>query len=119
MSISYHIADCHRILDANPQDWDTRLRLADLLDELGDEDGAECQRWLANTKTIIIQAKLGLWCTEYYHSWFENRIDLEKHLWAWRDVPSRDRLIEQQLIEMDNKRSRELFNKLFGKNTDE
>lgn len=114
MSISYHIAECHKILDANPQDWDTRLRLADLLDELGDEDGAERQRWMVDTKTIIIKAKLGLWCTEHFYFWFENRNDLERHLWVWRDVPNRDRLAERASIEMANNRSIEWFNKLFG-----
>ena len=33
-------------LDAYPEDTASRLILADLLEEQGDEDGARCQRWL-------------------------------------------------------------------------
>lgn len=37
----------HAHLDAHPDDWDARRMLADLLDDLGDTQGAACQRWMA------------------------------------------------------------------------
>ena len=37
----------HASLDTHPDDWATRLVLADLLTDLGRDDEAACQRWMA------------------------------------------------------------------------
>ena len=63
----------HQHLDMHPDDWTTRLILADLLEETGREKEAIYQRWVVKTKTIPCTAthpKLnashtryrGLWC---------------------------------------------------------
>lgn len=36
----------HARLDVHPDDWSTRLVLADLLTDLGRDDEAACQRWM-------------------------------------------------------------------------
>lgn len=40
-------ASLQAMLDARPDDWGTRLILADLLEEQGRDDEAACQRWMA------------------------------------------------------------------------
>ena len=43
---SVDVANLHAHLDAHPDDWPTRLVLADMLLDIGDERGAACQRWM-------------------------------------------------------------------------
>lgn len=48
-------------LDADPEDWGARLVLADLLEELGDERGARCQRWMATWKAAPRRVGVSSW----------------------------------------------------------
>lgn len=46
MTTQIDLKALHLALDKEPADWDTRLVLADLYEELGQEDRATFQRWL-------------------------------------------------------------------------
>lgn len=59
----------HLALDKQPADWDTRLVLADLYEETGQEDRAIFQRWLVKHKkrpwlAINWRAGVETWCWE-------------------------------------------------------
>jgi uncharacterized protein (TIGR02996 family) len=55
-------------LDAHPEDTHSRLILADLLEERGDEDAARCQRWLG-TEAKWPDSDLGAIKKKGWHWW--------------------------------------------------
>jgi hypothetical protein len=65
-------------LDEHPEDGKSRRILADLLDDQGDEEGANCQRWLAE-----------------HEKWPDNDLKVYNlsgwHWWACPDLPQRTR----------------------------
>lgn len=74
MSITGHIGHCHRVLDETPDDWDTRLMLADLLDEAGETEFAECQRWMVENERYPLYwgVQPVSWEWNFYGEWRKN-----------------------------------------------
>lgn len=56
------------ILDDDPQDWDTRLRLADALDEVGETVRGNGQRWMGVHRKRAYQPPIGVPA----HCWYDD-----------------------------------------------
>lgn len=68
----------HARLDAHPDDWATRLVLADLLTDLGRDDEAACQRWMAGRGRHPHHALSAGWWVWYFA--LEGPANLRDHL---------------------------------------
>ena len=73
----------NQYLDQHPDDWDARLLLSDLYEDMGDMDRAQMQRWLVRHHkrpcSLELQKKLDLIPADTYMSLRA----INRDSWAW------------------------------------
>lgn len=93
MVTSSDIDALHTALDATPEDQGLRLALADVYDEAGDPDAAECMRWMAAKDRRPVRADgatEGLTYSREFPVWFFAN--------PWADWPQRGAVLPEIML---------------------